>query len=1046
MGEQHIHNEKPVQGQNIAVNQQITQNFYGNSTPSEHKAPSSPAKPQRVWNIPYLRNDYFTGRTEILEQLHVRFQTGQATALSQRTAMCGLGGIGKTQIAVEYAYEHCDDYQSVLWARAESHEALTSSFVEIARLLDLPQKDEQDQTITVQAVKRWLQDNNGWLLILDNADEPKIVREFLPTKFDGHILLTTRAQALGGLAQGIDVDIFTPELGALFLLRRATLIEANGVIDDAVAQDRAVAMQISEELGGLPLALDQAGAYIEETSCSLTDYLGLYCTRRAEVLNERGGLTGDHPDSVATTWSLSFQRVEEKNAAAADLMRLCAFLAPDAIPEEIITAGAEHLGPVLQGTAHDPMALNKAIATLGAYSLIKRDAIKKMLNIHRLVQAVLKDAMDAEIVHQWAKYAILAVNQIFPNGEFDTWPRCERLLSHALACVKLIEQEQIASQEAARLLNQTGNYLTQQGRYAEAEPIVQRTLTMCEQVLGADHPLTACSLSNLAGLYQKQGKYDQAEALAQQALARLEQVVEGNGAVPSESAFFLATSLNNLAALYQERGKYAQAERLLVRACAIWTHTLGPVHPRFAYSQNNLGSLYEDQGRYDDAEAMYRYALFVSEQVLDSNHPHIATCLNNLAGLYLKQKKYEQAEMLVQRALRICETELGPNHPLTAVSLSHLAGLYFWQKTYEQAEPLFQRVLTINEYVLGPNHPQVAVALGNLADLYTTQSNYVQAEPLLKRALSILETVPSKNYSEMIMLLSMYASLLRAMKRDEEVKGLEQRAKQLYEDRRQAVLPQPDQQEDRGLSEAAQWLHHDALDNLDHLWNLTEEVLKRQSTEQEREKAYRLKQLLWALLDDMKNNNLSLLGHTRIGQEIEELLQQAPFVDLEERPFLKNIPGIGYVPDDFPFSSEADMKADYFWTQFSLQGSTSYTRFLVLLRHFSYIALPAKGKAEVHKLRQAIEAWREDWLTGPLPPVVYNGPSESAKRVGRLLERELFRSKFQEIEALPPDKLYKCLHPDDAQCVDTFRRAMAERFKIVKEQVITDLKKLGKLP
>ena len=109
-----------------------------------------------------------------------------------------------------------------------------------------------------------------------------------------------------------------------------------------------MALQISEELGGLPLALDQAGAYIEETSCSLSDYLSLYRTRRAEVLKERGGLTGDHPDSVATTWSLSFQRVEEKNAAAADLLRLCAFLAPDAIPEEIITAGAEHLGPLLQ--------------------------------------------------------------------------------------------------------------------------------------------------------------------------------------------------------------------------------------------------------------------------------------------------------------------------------------------------------------------------------------------------------------------------------------------------------------------------------------------------------------------------------------------------------------------------------------------------------------------------------------------------------------------------------------------------------------------------
>ena len=402
-----------------------------------------------VWNVPYLHNDYFTGYEEILAQLHTRFKTNHATALSQRQAMSGLGGIGKTQIAIEYAHRYQQEYQAVLWAHAESHEALTSSFVEIAstKHLNLPQKDEQDQTLIVNAVKRWLQDNHGWLLILDNADEPTIVREFLPTKFDGHILLTTRAQARGGLAQRIEIDTFTPELGALFLLRRATLIAADGALDEALQSDREVAVQISKELGGLPLALDQAGAYIEETACSLSDYLNLYRTRRAEVLKERGGLIGDHPDSVATTWSLSFQRVEEKNAAAADLLRFCAFLHPEAIPEEIITAGAEHLGPLLQIAARDPLELNKAIAELSAYSLIRRDPAEKTLSIHRLVQVVLQDTMTDEETKLWVKRVVLAVNAIFPDAnpdaDFIPWRVYERYLLHALVCADLFKQKKI---------------------------------------------------------------------------------------------------------------------------------------------------------------------------------------------------------------------------------------------------------------------------------------------------------------------------------------------------------------------------------------------------------------------------------------------------------------------------------------------------------------------------------------------------------------------------------------------------------------------------
>lgn len=280
----------------------------------------------RVWNIPYPRNPVFTGREELLSRLSMQLRAGQTMAITQPQAISGLGGIGKTQLAAEYAYRYRSDYQAVLWARADSREALISALVAIAALLKLPEQDAQEQMIAVGAVKAWMKIHTGWLFILDNIDDLTIIPEFLPPVFGGHILLTTRVQAMRRLAQRIEVDTLTPNIGALFLLRRAGLLAPDALLEQAISGDREVAMQITEALGGLPLALDQAGAYIEETGCSLADYQQLYQHHRAKLLKERRGSVADHPDSVATTVSLAVQRVEQTHPAAAELLRFCAFL------------------------------------------------------------------------------------------------------------------------------------------------------------------------------------------------------------------------------------------------------------------------------------------------------------------------------------------------------------------------------------------------------------------------------------------------------------------------------------------------------------------------------------------------------------------------------------------------------------------------------------------------------------------------------------------------------------------------------------------------
>ncbi len=323
-------------------------------------------------------------------------KAGKTAALAQPQAISGLGGIGKTQTAVEYAYRHQDDYKAILWVKAETEASINTDFITLASLLDLPEKQEQDQRKIVEAVKRWFQEHADWLLILDNADDIPMVRGFIPMGSKGHILLTTRAHATGGVARRIEVEKMEPDEGALFLLHRAKLLDPDAPLDTAPTTEQDRARKIVKAMDGLPLALDQAGAYIEETACGLQGYWQLYQTQGAQLLKERGGLVTDHPDPVATTWSLSFQNVEQANPAAAELLRFCAFLAPDAIPEELFTESAAELGPLLEPVASDLSSLNAAIRELLKYSLVHRDPETKTLSIHRLVQEVLKDQMDEE--------------------------------------------------------------------------------------------------------------------------------------------------------------------------------------------------------------------------------------------------------------------------------------------------------------------------------------------------------------------------------------------------------------------------------------------------------------------------------------------------------------------------------------------------------------------------------------------------------------------------------------------------------------------------
>jgi tetratricopeptide (TPR) repeat protein/DNA-binding XRE family transcriptional regulator len=675
---------------------------------------ASPALiPERLlplWHVPYRRNPFFTGRDEVLLYLHNQLTASSAVALNQTQAISGLGGIGKTQIAIEYAHRYRDDYDAVFWVTAATRETLHSDFVALARLLRLPVQDLSDQQLIVDAVKQWLARHEQWLLILDNADELALLTEFLPTGDSGYILLTTRAQATGSLAPSISIEQMSGEEGALLLLRRAQLLAPKALLEQATEADRAQAETLVLAMGGLPLALDQAGAYIEETGCGLPAYLELYRTHQTDLLQRRSTGPSDHPEPVAVTWRLAFLKVERTNPAAADLLRLCAFLAPDAIPEVIITEGSTQLGPLLGPVASDALALNAALEVLRMYSLVRRNPDTKTLVIHRLVQAVLKESMDEQMQRQWAERAVCAVNAAFPEGQFESWNRCQECLPHVLACAQAIEQYDILLADAALLLQRAGAHAQDRAQYKSAELLLQQSIPICRQVWGFESPQTVQSLNYLGETYFEQGMYEQAEPVLQQTLD-IHQHLFG------EKHPRTATSINNLAVLAYYQGKYEQAEPLYERALAIREQVLGFAHQDTAESLNNLASSYHHHGKNDQAETLYQRAVLIAEQLLGPEHPFTALVLHNQARLYTDQRKWAEAETLYQRALSIRERVLGPEHPRIAITQFFLACLYRDQGRYAEADALFQQALTIQEKMLGLLHPDTTATREELLDL-----------------------------------------------------------------------------------------------------------------------------------------------------------------------------------------------------------------------------------------------------------------------------------------------------------------------------------------
>lgn len=722
-------------------------------------------------NPPMKRNPYFTGRSLQLTSLHRLLMAGKQVALTQ--AISGLGGIGKTQLALEYAYRYQKSYHDIFWAFADTDKSLMESFVRLAAILHLPEYDEPDQKKVKAAVQRWLSKHTGWLLVLDNIEDLNLVNQFVPVDRQGAVLLTTRRQVTEPIAQALKLELMPENDCILFLLKRTKILSFDMLLDDASARDIPTARAITRALGNLPLALDQAGAYILETGCSLSDYLNLFNKYQAELLKRRGNFASDYPASVATTWSLSFEKVQLANPAAVELLRLCAFLGPDAIPEEIITAGISELGPPIRTLAEDPMELNSAIGELLNYSLLHRDSEIHTLSIHRLIQEVIKDEMTEEQQQLWAERAVRILAFNFPDSDRTTWPICKMLLPHVLACVSYIRDWNMAFPEAGELLNNVGHYLYDQAQYRDAEPLLQQAFTINTQVLGSNDPNTFGSLYNLALLYTAQGNYVQAKPLYQEALALSENVL-------GPTHHITVSILHSLASLHTQQGHYDQAESLYKLALERM-QAPSLYHPDVADLFGDWADLYVQQGKYNEAEGMYKLVLQIYSQIPDTDLLHVAYCLHALADVLAPQGKYEQAEQSYQYALEIYEQILGPTHSKTLNCRNDLALLYSHHSDYDQAEALQKHVVMSCEQTLGPDHPDTAHALYNLATFYAQQEDYKQAESLYRRSWIILEEALGSDHPEVASCLDKLANLYAILSKPNQALPLYEHALAIHE-------------------------------------------------------------------------------------------------------------------------------------------------------------------------------------------------------------------------------------------------------------------------
>jgi hypothetical protein len=695
---------------------------------------------RRVWTIP-ARVRGFTGRADLLAELETALRSGGPAVVQ---AVTGMGGIGKTATAIEYAHRHHDEFDIAWWVPAENPALIPDRLAELALALDLT-TPTTPAGVGVARLLGELARRERWLLVFDNADDPRGLREFLP-EGPGQVLITSRNPAWRGTADVVGVREFS-RAESITLLRRlaADLTE--------VEADR-----VADAVGDLPLAVEQAGSLLADTGLTVDKYLRLLAERAQDVLDHDPGAA--YPESVAALWAVAFDRLAADDPIALDLLTVVAWCAPQPVPLSLLTDHPDPLPDRLRPLAVDPLVLARCTTILHRRGMAT--VSPHGIQLHRIPAALLRarsQATDVAAAAGWAATVVRLLAQTVPGNvrtDSSGWPLWRRLLPHVLAAAGRDDALDVAPAEATGLLDSAATYLLTRGEIRAAVAVCERVYDVRRNKFGDDHPNTLASASNLGLSLWWRGEFQRARALDEDTLARRRSVFGEDDPGTLNSATLLGQVLWSL-------GDYRQARQLLNDTVARSRRILGEDHPGTLLSAGQLGLVLWSLGEYQRARQLQNDTLTRSRQALGDDHPDTLVSAIFLGIILSSLGDYRQVRQLQTDTLTRLRRVLGDDHPNTLHTASRLGLTLGSLGERQQARQLQTDTLARCRRVLGEDHPFTLQAASLLGLTLGSLGEHQQARQLQTDTLARLRRVLGEDHPDTLTSASRLAADLREL-------------------------------------------------------------------------------------------------------------------------------------------------------------------------------------------------------------------------------------------------------------------------------------------